>query len=242
MTFPSFSRKSSFGPSSLGLALTLAGVFLCAAPPGAWAQDPGAPPPPPPGFEPQGGATGAPLGSRPPPPAGYVPPPAGYAPPPDAAGPPAGYPALPGAPPKTWRDMPQELPYSEGDPVPYGYHPDTQIRKGLVIGGAVTLGSLYLLSASIASVADDVSTTDEFTPLYFPVVGPFITIGTADAEGSGTFILLVDGVGQSAGLAMLIAGLASPRSVLVRNDLAEVRLSPVIVGDGQLGIGLAGRM
>ncbi len=194
------------------------------------------PPPPPPGFQPAAPSAAQPqVLPAPPPPPG--PPSSSYAPPSGA------YPQLPGAPPKTYRDMPRELPYEEGDPVPYGYRPETQIRKGLVIGGAVTLGSLYLISASIGSLANDIdSSSDQFTPLFFPVVGPFITIGTASSEGSGTFFLLIDGVGQSAGLAMLIAGLASPRTVLLRNDLAEVRVAPVVVGDGQLGLGLVGTM
>lgn len=215
-------------------------LALLVSPALAFAQDPGPAPPAPPGFAPQ-----------PPPPEGapFLPPPPaqpGY-PQQGAPGYPQDYsgqgPALPGAQPKSFRDMPETLPYEEGDPVPYGYRPDTRIRRGLVIGGAVTLGSLYLMSASFGSLASDVdSGSDDYTPLYVPVLGPFITINTANSRGSGTFFLLMDGVGQSAGLAMLIAGLAAPQSVLVRNDIAEVRLSPVAVGDGQLGIGIAGTM
>lgn len=223
-------------PLARRLAVSLA-LALFGLAPAALAQQAGEPlppPPPPPGFQPAAPPSAPPQAlPAPPPPPGQPP---GY-------GTPAGTLALPGAPPKTYRDMPAELPYEEGDPVPYGYRPETRIRKGLVIGGAVTLGSLYLISASIGSLANDIdSSSDEFTPLFFPVVGPFITIKTADSEGSGTFFLLIDGVGQSAGLAMLIAGLASPRSVLIRNDLAEVRVAPVVVGDGQLGLGLVGTM
>lgn len=230
LTAPRSARR--FGPS---LAF-IAGVALSlAVAPAALAQtagEPLPPPPPPPGYQPV-----APTGAQPPP---AMPAPPWQTP---GYGPPGAYPALPGAPPKTYRDMPAELPYEEGDPIPYGYRPETRIRKGLVIGGAVTLGSLYLISASIGSLAKDIdSSSDAFTPLFFPVVGPFVTIQTADSQGSGTFFLLIDGVGQTAGLAMLIAGIASPRSVLLRNDLAEVRVAPVVVGDGQLGVGLVGTM
>ena len=73
------------------------------------------------------------------------------------------------------------------------WHLDSRIRKGLVIGGTVTFGACYLLSAMTASVADS-NNDDEFAPLFVPVAGPFITIGTANAEGAGTFWLVVDGV------------------------------------------------
>lgn len=226
-------------------ANTAVAAALLMVPALCYAQDPGPAPPAPPGFAPQPPPPqGEPFLPPPPPQPGYPQqgapgyPQQGY--PPDYSG---QGPALPGAQPKTYRDLPETLPYEEGDPVPYGYRPDTRIRKGLVIGGAVTLGSLYLISASFGSLATDVSSSgDDYRPLYVPVLGPFITINTADSRGSGTFFLLIDGVGQSAGLAMLIAGLAAPKSVLVRNDIAEVHLSPVVVGDGQLGLGFAGTM
>jgi hypothetical protein len=160
------------------------------------------------------------------------PPPPGYYPPP-------GYGVPPGA-----MLGPKTLEYEEGDPVPPGYHPETRVRKGLIIGGAVTFGVLYLLSAATAAAADDF--TDDLTPLYIPAVGPFITIGTANAEGAGTFLLIVDGIAQSGGLLMAILGIAIQQDLLVRNDVEatgpKVRVSPMMVGKGTMGFGLVGSM
>jgi hypothetical protein len=216
----------------------------------ARAQAAGEPPPPPPGFEQQ---------QQPPPPPPYpggyppgYPPPPGYYPPPGYSIPPA---ALIG---------PRTLDYEDGEPVPPGYHVDTRIRKGLLIGGAVTFGALYLISAATASAAQDTGDGDEFAPLYIPAVGPFVTIGTTNSQGAGTFLLIVDGVAQSGGLLMAILGLALPETLLVRNDVgqstpagagetsasgasdagegASVGVAPIMVGGGTLGFGLVGRM
>jgi hypothetical protein len=137
---------------------------------------------------------------------------------------------------------PREMDYEDGDPVPAGYHVDTRIRRGLVIGGAVTFGSTYLLTALTATAASEVD--NDFTPLFVPVVGPFITIGSANASGAGAFWLAFDGVVQSAGVTMLVIGLAAPRTVLVRDDVGRPSLSlaPVALGRGTMGLGVVGSM
>jgi hypothetical protein len=138
---------------------------------------------------------------------------------------------------------PKELDYEEGQPIPAGYHLDSKIRKGLFIGGTVTFGACYLLSALSASVADS-GNNDEFAPLFVPVAGPFITIGTANAEGAGTFWLVVDGVAQAGGLVMAIAGLVAQEELLVRNDVGKpkITVSPFYAGNGSFGLGVAGAM
>jgi hypothetical protein len=102
---------------------------------------------------------------------------------------------------------------------------------------------MYLISVFVASIAD-AANADEFTPLFIPVAGPFVTLGTADHEGSGTFFLVLDGVAQAGGLAMFIAGLAFPRKVLVRDDVGgrHIELAPVPLGKGGLGLGLQGTL
>ncbi|MEJ7735671.1 MAG: hypothetical protein WKG00_41595 [Polyangiaceae bacterium] len=205
----------------------------CLASPAAAQDQP--PPPPPSGFQqqyPQGA-----QGAQPPPPPGY---PAQY---------PGGYPgAYPGGfqPPMG----PKTMPYEDGDPVPPGYHVDTHVRKGLVIGGAVTFGSVYLLTALSAAVAQSAadgvgSDADEATPLYIPVAGPFIAMGTLNAEGGGIFALALVGVAQAAGLGMFITGMAAPKTELVRNDIGaldkpQVRLAPVASKRGEPGLSLVG--
>ncbi len=135
---------------------------------------------------------------------------------------------------------------------PAGYHPDTRIRKGLVIAGAVTFGSMYLLTAITAAAINDSNTsryssdyygtsTSSAPPaglLYIPVVGPFAYLPHAGSQ-SASVMLVIDGVAQAAGMAMLIGGLAVPKHVLVRNDLAKIELMP-LVSPGQSGMGLVG--
>ena len=130
--------------------------------------------------------------------------------------------------------------WNEGDPIPPGYRPVERTRTGLVVGGAVTFGVLYLFSLLAASIGEDVkgSGKNELAPLYIPAIGPFVQMANTDSS-TGKFFLAIDGIGQTAGAAMLIVGLVSPRTVLVRNDLAEIRLAPVLTRDAR-GAGLVG--
>jgi hypothetical protein len=235
--------RGRFGSEACAvLAAAASAAVLCSAS-AALAQDPAQPPP---GFE-QQPAAAQPM--QPPPPGQPVPvygqpPPPGYYPPPGY-----GY----GVPPTPMLG-PKRMDYEEGDPVPPGYHVETKMRKGLVIGGAVTFGACYLFSILTAAVADPVENIedpndDSFIPLYIPAAGPFITIGTAQSEGAGTFILVVDGVAQVGGLAMFIAGLAAQSTELVRNDVGkpDIHLTPMSVGrdirgNSTMGLGIVGTM
>jgi hypothetical protein len=84
-------------------------------------------------------------------------------------------------------------------------------------------------------------TADSVMPLYIPIVGPFIMIATGTTlTDNGVFFLAVDGIVQTGSAAMLIAGLVSPTTKLVRNDVS-VSAHP-IVGKGTLGLGLSGTL
>jgi hypothetical protein len=148
---------------------------------------------------------------------------------------------------------PEEIDYEEGDPIPPGYEKDTKIRKGLVIGGAVTFGVTWLLSILAASVAvsieeeddndgdgdsDNISVEDA-AALYIPVAGPFVSIVTYDSNAGGTAVLVIDGLAQAGGLAMLIAGLAAQETVLVRKGDVEIRPAPIVTAD-RAGAGVIG--
>lgn len=250
---------------------------------------PPAPPPGssvPPGYPPASTApapTGYPPGYGPPPgygqpapygqpaayPPGYGPPPQGY-PPPGYYGPGYGHPRAVGEmPPElaaaygygtAGAPPPETLPYQPGNPIPPGYHPESQIRKGLVIAGAVTTGSLWLLSSVIGLAAqsveddwdswDDENDDDLYWPLVIPLAGPFITVGTVgtdDLEAPGTMLLIIDGVAQAGGLAMLIAGAVAKRDVLVWDGTSQglpgtrISLVPTVFGRDDLGLGLLGQ-
>jgi hypothetical protein len=218
-------------------SIVLAGVVALAATvlaPSALAQEAAPPPPqapPPAAYGPQYG----------PPPAGvyYAPPPPGYGP---------AYAPAPEAP-YVIED------WEPGDPVPDGYREDSRIRKGLVIGGAATMGGAWLITCVVAGVGQSIEAVDDeleegtgyddgvsesdWAVLYIPVAGPFVAIATLDASGGGLAPLIVDGVVQSAGLAMLIAGLAAQDHRLVRVGDADIHVAPV-AGAGEASLGLVG--
>lgn len=145
--------------------------------------------------------------------------------------------------------------WEPGDPVPDGYRPDTRPHSGLVKGGAATLFSLWGISAIAGSflvVAEDEDAEDgvdgngidaeDYYPLFIPVVGPFVTIGTAETSRAASVALVADGIGQTAGLAMFIAGLAARQDVLVRIPTygkGSMEVRPV-VGKGFQGVGVNG--
>ena len=168
--------------------------------------------------------------------------------------PPQGYPQYPppnqqypGAPtmyppPAAWPRYIKD--WQEGQPVPYGYHPETRARKGLVITGAVLFGVLYLLSTLVASEnSSSYDGSERYTALWIPVVGPFIQMGRSTNANGDAQMFFLDGVAQTAGVTMLVLGLAFPRTILVRNDLGSISLlpAPMRIGHDGTGLGLVAR-
>jgi hypothetical protein len=137
--------------------------------------------------------------------------------------------------------------YEEGQPIPPGYHVDTRIRKGLVIGGAVTFGVVYLFSVLTGVLIDSANEvvgneSSGYEPMYIPLAGPFVTMGTAsdDLSSGGVALLAILGVAQVGGVGMLVAGLAVPKTELVRNDVSSIQVRPM-VGQGTTGLSLGGK-
>lgn len=141
--------------------------------------------------------------------------------------------------------------YTEGDPIPPGYHVESRVRGGLIGGGLGMFGGAYLISVLVAAVGSDISSvcnsyagsgtcTNPLWPLYLPVVGPWVTMGTAGGSATGLVFLAIDGLLQGAGAAMTIIGIAVPKTVLVRNDLGSLQITPMMVGGTSPGFGLAG--
>ncbi len=118
------------------------------------------------------------------------------------------------------------LDWEDGEPIPPGYHKQARTRRGLVVGGAVTLGALYVLSALVAATTIDgcrySSSCQSASFLFLPVAGPFVEMARS-GKGSATseVVLALHGLGQTAGAVMLYAGVTSPKLVLVRNDLGS---------------------
>jgi hypothetical protein len=98
----------------------------------------------------------------------------------------------------------------------------------------------YFFSALDAAVASDNGNTGN-NALYLPGIGPFIQM-TTTSSSVGNLFLALDGALQSGGIAMLILGIATPKTVLVRNDLATTPVVvPVRVGADGYGLGVVGR-
>ena len=134
---------------------------------------------------------------------------------------------------------PRTLPHDDDQPIPLGYHPAARFRTGLIIGGAATFGTTYIVTAVGAAGTSDKTA-------YIPIVGPFILAARAEGPVASlaVFILALDGLAQAAGATMLITGLAYKKQELVRNDIvgATVRVTPLTMGYGGMGIGIVGEM
>lgn len=149
---------------------------------------------------------------------------------------------------------PETMNYRNGDPVPFGYHVESKVRTRVVVGGAVTLGGAFAITAIGAVMAITMQSGESdsnpplrgnlgqnFKPLFVPVLGPFIAIGTTQPNGAGTALLIADGVVQVGGFAMLLAGLGLRKKELVRNDSGALDLAVTpIASPGLAGVGIVG--
>ena len=164
------------------------------------------------------------------------------APPPPAPPPPPPAPAIAPEPPRvevTPNVSNEPRAYYADEGVPDGYRLQESPRLALVVSGAVLLSALWVTSASAAVAldreddgTDDPNFDDKYWPMFLPVVGPFVTIKTADSSGTGAAILALDGAAQAIGLGMFIAGFAAPKRELLPKRSLRVTptLSPKIAG------------
>jgi hypothetical protein len=127
-------------------------------------------------------------------------------------------------------------------PVPIGYTPIQRTRKHLIVGGAVTFGVVYGLSAFVAAIGEDSARGERNTvgALWIPVAGPFLQMGQTDSATGRLFFASV-GAAQLAGALMLYYGVTSKERVLVRNDLVGSLTVTPMAGNGASGLALAGR-
>ena len=228
---------------------------LAAAQPAPSGSPPEAPPPGlvpsfPPGAAPgKAGSTPAPTGQpAPAPQPGAWP---GYAPPPGYGYPSPGYGAPPGyyPPPYSYYtpganlQPPATLAYDDGQTVPHGYQLKTRPVRSLEIAGSISFSVTYLTSILVAApvLANDPTSGKPLAPLFAPVVGPFIAVGTAHSNGVGTLWLVLDGLVQTGGATMLILGLAAEEKYLQRSaarldPLDRIAHPDVLVGPGAASV------
>jgi hypothetical protein len=127
--------------------------------------------------------------------------------------------------------------------VPVGYTPVQRTRRHLIVGGAVTFGVSYGLSAFAAAIGEDASRSsgkNEIAALWIPVAGPFVQLAQTDSA-TGKFFLVGLGGAQLAGALMLYYGMTTTQRVLVRNDLVGSLAITPMAGNGASGMMLSGR-
>lgn len=205
-------RASSFlsRVAALGAAAAIAATSTL----GAAQPQPAAPP------------SAAPMAPAPAAPAAYPPGPYPhpYPYPPGVAPYPTPYPPYP----LQLDPLPETLPYQEGRSIPPGYHLERRVTRKLAIPGISILGGMWLGSVVAAGVLLQQRNT---VPLFFPVAGPFITLHTADVspasagEPTLALALIFDGLAQTAGAALVIAGLLMKEPILVLDENRRAGLS-----------------
>lgn len=132
--------------------------------------------------------------------------------------------------------------WSEGEPIPEGYHVVRRPRVGLIAGGAAMFGASYFISVLIAAVGQDVTGgNNPFWPQFIPVVGPFIQMGVTPLATVAVYCTFL-GLAQAGGVAMFIAGFAAPNTFLQRDALAkhQLQLLPYFTPTNS-GFALSGR-
>lgn len=118
---------------------------------------------------------------------------------------------------------------------------EPRVRWGLVGAGLGTLGGMYFFTALSAAILDSRTTSMLSTaaptnnwPLYVPVAGPFIAMAYPHSAIE-RFGLAFDGLAQTAGLAMLIAGVVHKKQVQVYRHHLSLLPAPSPGGLALLG-------
>lgn len=140
------------------------------------------------------------------------------------------------------------LDYEPGDPIPPGYQLRSRPRLGLVITGAALGGGAYGFALMGAL---DTGFEDKSGFLLIPLAGPWLMLGAGGARDKSCApdadtcveennqveraALVLDGLAQATGLALLAAGFAFPRQ---RLELAHVNVGLRPMAFGQHGYGM----
>jgi hypothetical protein len=138
-------------------------------------------------------------------------------------------------------------------PPPKGYRLVDSVNGRMLGGGIGLLAGGWLTAVMAASVGssveaneddegepDDGTHAGDWTPLYFPVVGPFLSMATLDPDPSGMGLLLADGIVQTGGALAIVLGVVDRKYKVVRYAVGGVELTP-LASPGQHGLVATGR-
>ncbi|HMR10113.1 MAG TPA: hypothetical protein PKA88_30260 [Polyangiaceae bacterium] len=165
-------------------------------------------------------------------------------------------PAAQGYPAPAYYPVPNYVPVSEpppwqpGDPAPPGFYVQKKPNWKLVRRGAGMLVGFWAVSVIAAAAlnkaeepaeedGDDIEKGD-WSTLYWPVAGPFLTMKNTSTDEAGWALLLLDGVLQSVGAILVVAGFSDQQEHLKRSASGTRRITVApLVGQHLRGIGLS---
>lgn len=136
--------------------------------------------------------------------------------------------------------LPLTFPYDPDVGVPPGYVLRERVDPGWVTAGALTFGTLWVLSGIVASVqlATSSRSQDSDPVLFIPVAGPFVQMAQ---RGWSSYVLL-DGLAQTAGVAMIVRGIVWPQKLVryqPRGPARTLDIQPIaapMAGGGFVGL------
>ena len=134
---------------------------------------------------------------------------------------------------RTGYSPPHVVPYTGGT-VPSYAHLEERTNRGFIDWGLGIAGVPYGLSVVYAlnTCGAQMECRSGSQWLYVPLVGPFVTAAQAPTTG-GQALSVFDGALQSLGLALMIAGVSMPRTVVVWQDQSEaLRIAPEALPGG----------
>jgi hypothetical protein len=100
--------------------------------------------------------------------------------------------------------------------IPPGAVPVTQYNRGLLVSGVVILGAMWIIPSAYAGLFCSVTYSGCNPALWWllvPAAGPFIAAAMPNIGATGSALLIIDGVLQSTGLALTIAGILSRQNM-----------------------------
>jgi hypothetical protein len=142
--------------------------------------------------------------------------------------------------------------------VPPGHHVERHSRRGWVLAGSIVMGALYGLGVASSSNQDSSSPSKW---LYLPVLGPWIALGAlgsydeaacdrqvsegkiCPSKGGAKSAYTILGVGQLAGLGMIVGGVLVKTTEIVPDAVAkhDINLVPLYAGNTPAGMSVSGR-
>ncbi|MEQ9325024.1 MAG: hypothetical protein RIF41_38010, partial [Polyangiaceae bacterium] len=116
------------------------------------------------------------------------------------------------------------------------------VNMGLIGTGIGLFAGGYFTSVIVAVVATQVDevtpgTESDWSPLYVPVAGPFVALGTLDPSAAGVGLLLADGLFQAAGVLGIVLGVVDQEYKLIHTG--DVEIAPTLT-PGQQGVVVRG--